>query len=206
MKLCVDLPFFSYQNSVKLFENLCFEIITGECLYIHGANGSGKTTLLKIIAGLQYCKSARVFFKPQKEQSLNFACEYLQTETNGLFLNLSALDNLLFWSKLNDQKDSEENLYKLAQRWGFKSQYSLSKIPVRKFSTGMKKKIALIKVFLSVAPVLLLDEPLNGLDQESSRIFTEELLKTKEKGKVILISSHQKLDACEYLVDKKLYL
>ena len=206
MKLSIENLSFSFHKNIKLLKNLSFEIKSKECLFIEGSNGSGKTTLLRIIAGLQNYSEGIIKITPETKPNKEAFCEFLATEKNGLFYNLSAIENLLFWTKLHKQKTTAPELLEIAKFWGLKSAFCLEKIPIKKFSTGMKRKISLIKLFLSPAPILLLDEPTNGLDIESSQTFLGFLLKAKENGKIIVLSSHHSSNLYKKAIDKTLQL
>ena len=158
--------------------------------------------LCSVIAGLQNFPKGKIEILPKNK---NFSCEFLATEKNGMFPSLSALDNLQFWCKLNGQNFSPDELMKAADQWG-QNTFSLTQIPIKKFSTGMKRKIALLKVFLSPAKILLFDEPMNGLDQKSSEYFIESLMEAKSRGKIILISSHHNSSLYQKAVDHTLEL
>ena len=205
MKLHIENLSFSYHKSLKLIHELSFTLTQSQCLHIKGANGCGKTTLLRIIAGLQRYSRGKVFISPKSQEKSAF-CELLTTEKNGLFPHLSALDNLFFWTQLNNSKLSSIDLLAHAREWGLENKYSLTQVPLKKFSTGMKRKIALLKAFLSPAPILLLDEPMNGLDQESSKTFIYSLKQAKESGRIVLLSSHHNASLYHQVVDDCLEL
>lgn len=207
MKLCAKNLSFSYGDfRGPLFKDLSFEVSEGECFFVGGPNGSGKTTLLRILAGLQEFRVGEVFVERSGETFKRFPREYLQTESNGLFSHLPAFYNLKFWCEARGAEFSLESLREEAFRWGFKNAFTFESLLVKRFSTGMKKKISLMRVFLSEAPVLLLDEPLNGLDEASCHIFVKKLEELKKKGHIIVLSSHGKLDLCKRIIDKKLLL
>jgi ABC-type multidrug transport system ATPase subunit len=205
MKLCVKNLSFSYGFYSQLFDHLSFEVEEGECLFIGGANGSGKTTLLRILAGLQDFSYGNIHVERAGKFFSRFPREYLQTESNGLFCHLSALQNLKFWLDAKGQKIGLETLREEACEWGFTNLFVFESLAVKRFSTGMKKKLSLMRVFLSEAPVLLLDEPLNGLDEASCHVFLKKLEQLKEKKKIIILSSHGRLGLCEKVISHKLF-
>ncbi len=206
MKLCVKNLSFSYGFYSQLFDHLSFEVEEGECLFIGGANGSGKTTLLRILAGLQDFSSGNIHVERAGKFFSRFPREYLQTESNGLFCHLSAFQNLRFWLDTQGQKVNLDTLSKEACEWGFTNPFVFKSLAVKRFSTGMKKKLSLMRVFLSEAPILLLDEPLNGLDETSCHLFFKKLEQLKERKKIIILSSHGRLGLCEKVISHKLFL
>ncbi len=76
---------------------------------------------------------------------------------------------------------------------------------IENYSTGMKKKLAILAIIKTNKPFLLLDEPFNGLDLESSRIFTAVLKRLREDGKTIIVTSHM-LESLASLCDQIHYL
>ena len=76
-----------------------------------------------------------------------------------------------------------------------------SKTKVKKYSLGMKQKLAIIQAIMEDPDILILDEPFNSLDEGSVKLVRDILVEEKEKGKVIIISSHNKEDI-ELLCDK----
>lgn len=206
MKLCIKNLSFSYVFYSQLFDHLSFEVKEGECLFVGGANGSGKTTLLRILAGIQDFSCGNIHVDHDGKLFSRFPREYLQTESNGLFYHLSAFQNLKFWLGAKGQQVNLETLRKEASEWGFTNSFIFESLAVKRFSTGMKKKLSLMRVFLSEAPVLLLDEPLNGLDEASCYIFLKKLEQLKEKNRIIILSSHGRLDLCDRVISHKLFL
>ena len=206
LKLCVENLSFSYNQSSKLLSNVFLEVQEGECCYLEGSNGSGKTTFLRILSGLQSYEFGKITLSQSETNPKNLTCDYLHAETNGLFLSLSAYDNFCFWARSSQLIFSKEEFFAVAKNWGLSHQYTLEKLPVRRFSTGMKKKLALMRVFFSKSDLIFLDEPLNGLDQKSCFVFLEEIKKAKKERKIIFLTSHQKQEGLDDLVDKRLVL
>ena len=205
LNLKVENLSYSFRGLEPLLSGLSFELKEGSCLYIHGSNGCGKTTLLRILSGLETPRQGRVFCE-RNGTEIPFSCEYLQTEKNGLFLALSALENLSFWTQVCGKDFSQKELIAFASEWGFKSRYSLERLPVKRFSTGMKKKLALMRLFLLDAQVLLLDEPFNGLDATTCELLVHKLKELKRQRKIIVMTSHQKASWSDSFVDRELGL
>ena len=76
-----------------------------------------------------------------------------------------------------------------------------SRKKVSKYSLGMKQRLALAQVLMEDQPILIMDEPMNGLDRQGISDIRELILKEKEKGKIILLASHNSADI-EYLCDE----
>jgi ABC-2 type transport system ATP-binding protein len=156
-----------------------------------GLNGAGKTTFFNVIFGLVKANNGSILFnnEPLTRRDVSF----LETH-NYFYSNITAREYL---SLFNSDKPSNFDL---------KVWEDLFKIPldeiVENFSTGMKKKLALLGILKQDKSILLLDEPFNGVDLETARIIKLLLLSLKEKGKTIIITSHileSLTNVCDYI-------
>lgn len=151
---------------------------TGKTLGIIGLNGAGKTTFFNAICKFLTRDVQTVLLNNKPFERCDAA--YLET-TNYFYNNITAeeylslfpSDNLLF---------NQKNLIELLQ---LKSNELIDT-----FSTGMKKKLALIAIICQDKPVYIFDEPFNGLDLESNKILEMLIQKLAENGKTIFLSSH----------------
>lgn len=143
---------------------------------IVGLNGSGKTTLLNTVYGLRKADDGKVIY--QGNRLSKKVTSYLATE-NFFYSDITGRDYLSLFAKGVVGMDE----------WNALFQLPLEKL-VEDYSTGMKKKLALIAVLMLDKPVMILDEPFNGLDMETCRIIRSLLLRLKENGKTIIITSH----------------
>jgi len=155
----------------------------GELLHLSGPNGSGKTTFLKIIAGLIAPDKGSISFHDTHY-------EYLDSESNGHYLKISAASNLRFWGKLKQHHLSNQQLDDELLTWGLSNPYISQKLAVENFSTGMKRKLALARVSLSSEKIWLLDEPILGLDEKSLNLFSKKLAKHLNQGGCAVVISH----------------
>ncbi len=159
----------------------------GEILAILGENGAGKTTLLKLIAGLLEPTEGEAMIL--EKNVWNFRLEILSQiglliETPFFYEHLSAKENLkIHLAYMNSQGDIDLIL----------NQVGLSKVgekPVSKFSLGMRQRLAIARSIIHKPKILLLDEPINGLDPIAIKEIRELLLFLKADGITILLSSH----------------
>lgn len=164
-------------GSKLVLNNISFELEKGKIYGIVGENGAGKTTLFNCIAGLEKFEGRLIYEFGILKNDLG----YLQTEpyffpkiTGNEYLKL--LCNARNITYLNE---NDKNIFDLPL-----NEYAVN------YSTGMKKKLAITALLLQENKVLILDEPFNGVDIHSNIIITEIILKLKEIGKTILISSH----------------
>lgn len=203
--LLVENLSFAHQHRT-LFSKINFQLNNGELLHISGRNGSGKTTLLSLLAGLRKPRSGSILFHDQNMSILDAqnVIAYLAAEHNGLYLQMSARDNLKFWSEFKGEKDSSKLIDAILNHWGLGSTY-LDKIPVARFSTGMKRRLGLARIELLRKPFILLDEPFNGLDTEGIQILLKMLEKSLQKGGSLVLVSHE-IKIFESLITKKIAL
>ena len=150
-----------------------FHINKGEIVGLVGENGVGKTTLIKLISGLIYAQKGEISLEGETVASF--------VEQPAFYSDLSGRENLEY---ILDRKITDEEISEAP--FGCAEFLDLQ---VRKYSMGMRQKMALWLMFISGADYLLLDEPSVALDIETVRELDDLLVKIKsEKG--ILISSH----------------
>lgn len=166
----------TYGNLQVLNEiNLVFE--KGKVYGIVGENGAGKTTLFKCIAGLEYYDGeVDSPFNPLKNH-----LGFLPTEPIVLshITGWEYLKLLAEARQVNHISIKDQNIFDLPL-----DQY------VHNYSTGMKKKLALLGVLIQKNDIYILDEPFNGVDIHSNMLITAIIKKLKENGKIVLIASH----------------
>ncbi len=168
----------SYGNH-QVINNLKWELQEGLIHGLVGLNGSGKTTLLQTMCGMIKPQSGQVLYRGEKFTPHKISM--LETEPY-FYKGITGLEYLHLFK-------SPENSTFNVQEW-----LDLFSVPgnelIDNYSTGIRKKLALIGICKLSRPVILLDEPFNGLDLESSRILTTVLKKLVSKGHTIIITSH----------------
>lgn len=187
----VEDLFFSYQYR-PILKKLSFKVGEGQILKIEGANGTGKTTLIKVIAGLLRPQKGSITFTSGNHTYTDYRpfLEYLPSEGNGLFAELDAVKNLNFWARLRNQDHNHDEIMKQLRHWDLDQPFLMENFPVGRFSTGMKRRLALARVILSKAPLWLLDEPLFGLDSQSTEKFRQCLQSHINEGGCVIMVSH----------------
>ena len=174
-------------KDTKAVSHLYMNIKKGDIYGFIGKNGAGKSTTLKMITGLIYPTSGEIKLFGESRNSYTSRRIGSLIETAGLYPNLSAYDNMELKAITMGLKDKEKiiellNLVKL----DFKS-----KKIVKKFSLGMKQRLAIALALLGNPDLLILDEPINGLDPEGIRQIREVIQYLNENKKMtIIISSH----------------
>lgn len=190
------------RNTIAL-DRLSFDVYAGEIYALIGPNGSGKTTTLRIIATLIKPTSGSVFVfgidvlrEPLKTRSM---INYLPEEA-GAYRDLTGLDFIKIMLSMRIRGRELEDAVKEAIEISDLGE-SLRK-PVRTYSKGMKRILALSTVLVSKPKLLILDEPTAGLDVERA-LFIRNLIKkyNREHGVTVLLSSHNMLEV-EYLADR----
>ncbi len=180
-----------FKNFVALDEiNLEFEkgLIHG----IIGRNGSGKTVLMKCICGLMYVDAGKIIID---EKVLGKDIEIPKNlgiiiETPGFLDSCSGYRNLKMLADINKKADKQ----KIRDTISFVGLDATSKKHVSKYSLGMKQRLAIAQAIMEDPEILVLDEPMNGLDNQGVEDMRELFLKLKSQGKTIILASHNKED------------
>jgi ABC-2 type transport system ATP-binding protein len=179
-------------GSIQALSELNLRIMPGEIFGLLGPNGAGKTTTIKIITGLIEPTSGWVKvagFDPVKNPiEVKTRIGYV-AENPILYESLSPRDFFEFVASIRkmDQATTDKVVTSLAKAFDM-AQYFDS--PIATLSMGMKQKVAVIASLFHQPQVLLLDEPLNGLDAKSSRIVKDLVTLHAQRGGAVLFSTH----------------
>lgn len=174
-------------KDTKAVVHVNMTIKKGDIYGFIGRNGAGKSTTLKMIVGLIFPTSGQIKLFGESRNKFTDRRIGSLIENPGLYPNLSAYDNMELKAIALGLKDKEKiiellNLVKL--------DYKSKKI-VKKFSLGMKQRLAIALALLGNPDLLILDEPINGLDPEGIRQIREVIQYLNENKKMtIIISSH----------------
>ncbi len=152
-----------------------------------GPNGAGKTTLLKIAAGLVSPTEGEVRVRGKRlKYPPGNRISYLG-HSHCLYLDLTVMENIDLQIKLQRGSNGRASVREDLEELGL---WERRMDPVRDLSQGMKRRLALLKVFLTDADILVLDEPLVGIDLRWTERITEKIKILKSSGKGILMTTH----------------
>lgn len=179
-------------GSVQALVGLDLRIMAGEIYGLLGPNGAGKTTTIKILTGLVEPTLGWVkvdgFDPVENPIEVKSRIGYV-AESPILYESLSPRDFLEFVASVRkiEQGVASQRVSQLAEAFGMAEYFDS---PIATLSLGMKQKVALIASFVHQPSILLLDEPLNGLDAKSSRIVKDLVSLHVQKGGAVLFSTH----------------
>ena len=164
----------NYCKSIKsrpILNNVSYNFEYSKIYGIYGHNGSGKTMLLRAIAGLLVPDSGSVVI-----ENMNLLPQY------------NAFDNLKILGKIK-KTATDEDITTALERVGLKSD-----LKVKKFSLGMKQRLNIAQAVFEKQKIILLDEPTNALDNDGVQLIYKLLKEEKERGALVVITTHHKED------------
>ena len=182
------------RKKVHALKSLDLEVRRGEIFGLLGPNGSGKSTTIKLMLGLLFPTSGRVFVfgKDATDVSKNERIGYLPEESY-LYKFLNADETLDFYGRLFDMSADErkERTAKLIKM--VKLEHARRR-QLKEYSKGMTRRIGLAQALINEPVFLVLDEPTTGLDPLGTRGMKDLILHLRDEGKTILLCSHQLAD------------
>ena len=191
-------PVISIENVVKSFgtavvlDDVTLAVEKGKICGIIGRNGSGKTVLMKMILGFIKPTSGTIKVNgKQVGKEIDIPDDIgAIIETPGFLPEYSAFQNLKLMAMIRG-KITSKRIRETIKLVGLDPD---SKKHVGKYSLGMRQRLGIAQAIMEDPQILLLDEPLNGLDNEGVEEMRNVLLKQKDQGKLIIIASHSKED------------
>lgn len=191
----------SVQNVMKKFgEDTVLDSVSHEfeegCIHgIVGNNGSGKTVLMKCICGFLFPTKGKILVNCKQ---VGKDCDFPEDigiiiETPGFLPGQTGMKNLQILASLK-RKISNETIWNTIKRVGLDP--SMKK-PVGKYSLGMRQRLGIAQAIMEDPSILILDEPLNGLDKHGAAQMRELIKELKQQGKTVLLASHNQVDIDE---------
>lgn len=190
-------------GDVSVVDDISMTFEHGMIYGLVGRNGSGKTMLMKHILGFVHATAGSILVDGKeigKDIDLPQNIGAI-IENPGFLPEYSGMKNLKLLAMIRGRIGREE----VQQAMHMVGLDPASKKHVGKYSLGMKQRLGLAQALMEDPEILLLDEPMNGLDNEGVREIREILLQQKEKGKILVIASHNKEDI-DVLCDEIFYL
>lgn len=183
----------NYCKSIKsrpILNNVSYNFEYGKIYGLYGHNGSGKTMLLRAIAGLLVPDSGSVVIDGKVlHKDMSFPPSIgIVIENMNLLPQYNAFDNLKILGKIK-KTATDEDIKTALERVGLKSD-----LKVKKFSLGMKQRLNIAQAVFEKQKIILLDEPTNALDNDGVQLIYKLLKEEKERGALVVITTHHKED------------
>ncbi len=178
------------KKEIPALHGISLAVAEGEVFGFLGPNGAGKTTTIKILMGLINSTSgtAQIFNQEVTNRAIRSKIGFLP-ETPSFYEYLTGFEILTFYGKLFGLSKHEinERITTLLEQVGLKSAAHLQ---LRKYSKGMLQRIGIAQALINDPALIILDEPMSGLDPIGRKEMREMILKLKAQGKTIFFSSH----------------
>ena len=188
----------SFGEKVAL-DHVSVDIPKGKIFGLLGPNGAGKTTLIRIINRITIPNSGTVLFdgRPITQEDVE-KIGYLPEE-RGLYRKMKVGEQAMYFAQLKGMsaRDAAIELKKWFVRFGIESWWNKK---VEELSKGMAQKIQFITTVVHKPALLILDEPFSGFDPVNAQVIREEILRLKEEGATIILSTHN-MESVEELCD-----
>lgn len=200
--LTKDYPFgFLHLKKKRSLEGLTMCVNQGEIFGFLGPNGAGKSTTIKLLIALIFptAGTARILEKPISDVTMHQHIGYLP-EQPYFYDYLTAAELLDYFARFHELKDADrrERVARTLKKVGLET---ARKIQLRKYSKGMLQRVGLAQAILHDPQVVILDEPMSGLDPVGRREVRDIILELKRDGRTVLFSTHILSDA-EMLCDR----
>jgi ABC-2 type transport system ATP-binding protein len=200
--LTKDYPYgFLHLKKKRSLEGLTMRVEDGEVFGFLGPNGAGKSTTIKLLVGLIFpdVGTAQILGKPITDIEMHRDIGYLP-EQPYFYDYLTAAEVLDYFARFHDltAADRSERVARMLKKVGLET---AGKIQLRKYSKGMLQRVGLAQAILHDPKVVILDEPMSGLDPIGRREVRDIILELKRDGKTVLFSTHILSDA-EMLCDR----
>lgn len=177
-------------NGKVIYEDVSLQIRTGECVGLVGENGSGKSVLFQIMTGLMRPDRGEIIVNGNElgKRGRDFPSRVgILINEPGYIETCSGYKNLLLLAEIQNIVD-EKKIQETMEMVGLDYRDNTR---VRKYSMGMRQKLGIAQAIMEGQTVILLDEPYNALDYKTNKEITQILLRLKEAGKTLILTSHQ---------------
>ena len=187
-----------------VIDNVSLEIEKGAICGFVGPNGSGKTMLFKMVAGIIRPDAGQIFVDHKEiGKEIDFPAKMgLMIETPGFLKQYNGFQNLKYLARIRNQI-SDQEIREAMEEFGLKPD---DRKRVGKYSLGMKQRLGIVQAIMEKPELLILDEPMNSLDEANVEILRRKLKELSSGGVTVLLSSHHKEDIellCEKVYEMK---
>jgi len=186
------------RREIEALRGVDLEVARGEFVGLLGRNGAGKTTLLKIVATLLLPTRGEVELDGidalREPRKVRRKLGVVLAGDRTLYWKLTARENLLLFAGLHNlpRREARARAGELLERVGLSA---FAHVTVEKYSTGMRKRLAIARALLHRPPLLILDEPTTGLDPHGVQEVWEVLRALRAEGTTVLMATHNMLEA-----------
>ncbi len=188
----------SFGQKIAL-NDVSLEIPEGKIFGLLGPNGAGKTTLIRIINRITIPSSGQVFFKGRPITQADVQRIGYMPEERGLYKKMKVGEQALYLARLKGMKkeDAIAALKEWFVRFGIEDWWNKK---VEELSKGMAQKVQFITTVVHKPELLILDEPFSGFDPVNADLVRKEILRLKDEGATIVLSTHN-MESVEELCD-----
>lgn len=193
----------TYENGVKALDGLSLSVRQGSVFGFLGLNGAGKTTTIRILAGLaaKDSGSVRLFGTPLEEHSIDVKMRVGFVLDEPLYFDWMTVRDYLVFLGAMYRLTGDETTARVQELLEFFELADKADEQIKHFSTGMKKKVSLAAAILHAPDLVVLDEPLEGIDAVAGGAIKETLSMMASRGTTIFITSHV-METVEKLCDE----
>lgn len=193
----IDVSKQYYQH--KALDKINIEVKEGSVFGLLGPNGAGKTTLIRIITQIISPDEGKILFQGKEiSEDIIYQLGYLPEE-RGLYKKVKVIDQLMYLAQLKGME--KYSAYEKINYWLKKLEIDKWKNKkIEDLSKGMQQKIQFIATIVHSPKLMILDEPFSGFDPINAEIIKNEILKLKEEGATIILSTHN-MNSVEELCD-----
>ena len=183
------------QRVTKLYSNFAalndvsLSVPQGCVFGLLGPNGAGKTTLIRILMRISYADKGEIFFKGHPLTDTDIYDMGYLPEERGLYKKMKTGEQAMYLARLKglDRQEAYKRLREKFEQFNIMEWWNK---PVEELSKGMQQKVQFITTILHKPSFLILDEPFSGFDPINSNLLKDEILKLKQEGTTIVLSTH----------------
>ena len=190
----------TYNAGKKIaLQDFSIEVPTGSVYGLLGPNGAGKTSFIRIINQITQADTGEIFINGEKLNPNHIKDIGYMPEERGLYKNMTVGDQLLYFGELKGM--SKNHALEQAKYWF--DQLEIDhwwKKKLSELSKGMAQKIQFVVTVLHQPKLLILDEPFSGFDPVNANLVKDQILKLKEQGTTIILSTHR-MESVEEMCD-----